>query len=108
LVGAPHALDNLLALLLIHTAVLGDDLSKNLVDFTRHVGRIAADVEVGFLQQKLIDFGRALAQAVLHVDLLVALAGEGGDDFEGVAEGGLVLLLGVESVICEDFVVGLI
>jgi hypothetical protein len=92
LVSAPHALDNLLALLLVHAAVLGDNLAQNLIDFTRHVCRVAADVEVSFLQQELVDLSRALAQAVLHVDFLRAFARESGDDFEGVAEGGFVFL----------------
>jgi len=74
--------------------VLRNNLSQNLVDLARHVGGIAADVEVGFLQQELVDFGGALAQAVLHVDFVGGFAGEGGDDFEGVAEGGFVFLLG--------------
>lgn len=72
--------------------MLRDDLAEDLVDLARHVGGVAAHVEVGLLQQELVDLGRALAQAVLHVHFLVGLAGEGGDDFEGVAEGGLVFL----------------
>lgn len=72
--------------------MLGNNLAENLVDFARHVGRVAADVEVCFLQQEFVDFGGTLAQAVLHVDFLCALAGESGDDFERVAEGGFVFL----------------
>ena len=74
--------------------MLGDDLAQDLVDFARHVGRVAADVEVRFLLEQGVDFGRALAQAVLHVDFLGARARESGDDFEGVAEGGFVFLEG--------------
>lgn len=72
--------------------MLRNNLAQNLIDLARHIGRITADVEVRFLEQELVDFGRALAQAVLHVHFLVGFAGEGGDDFEGVAEGGLVFL----------------
>ena len=72
--------------------MLGDDLGEDLVDLARHVGRVAADVKVRLLLQEVVDFGGALAQAVLDVDLLGAGAGEGGDDFEGVAEGGFVFL----------------
>jgi hypothetical protein len=92
LVGAPHALDNLLGLLLVHTPVLGDDLAENLVDLASHVRRVSAHVEVSLLQEELVDLGGALAQAVLDVDFLGAGAGEGGDDFEGVAEGVFVFL----------------
>jgi hypothetical protein len=72
--------------------VLRNNLAENLVDLTSHVGRITADVKVSLLQQELVDLGGALAQAVLDVDFLGAGAGEGGDDFEGVAEGGFVFL----------------
>lgn len=77
--------------------MLGNNLAQNLVDLTSHVRRVTADVEVRFLQEELVDLGCALAQAVLHVDLLGGFAGESGDDFEGVAEGGLVFLCGVVS-----------
>ena len=72
--------------------MLRNNLAQNLVDLARHIGRVAADVEVRLLQQEFVDFGGALAQAVLHVHFLVGFAGEGGDDFEGVAEGGLIFL----------------
>jgi hypothetical protein len=72
--------------------VLGDNLAEDLVDLARHVGRVAADVKVSLLLQQVVDLGRALAQAVLDVDFLCAGAGEGGDNFEGVAEGGFVFL----------------
>ena len=42
--------------------------------------------------EEVVDLGGAFAQAVLDVDFLRAGAGEGGDDFEGVAEGGFVFL----------------
>jgi hypothetical protein len=44
------------------------------------------------LLKEIVDLRGALAQAVLDVDFLGAGAGEGGDDFEGVAEGGFVFL----------------
>lgn len=74
--------------------MLSDDLAEDFVDLASHVGRVAADVEVGLLQEELVDLGGALAQAVLDVDFLGAGAGEGGDDFERVAEGGFVFLRG--------------
>lgn len=77
--------------------MLGDNLAQDLVDFARHVGRVAADVKVRFLLEQGVDLSRALAQAVLHVDFLGACAREGGDDFEGVAEGELVFLEGKAS-----------
>jgi len=81
--------------------VLGNNLPKDLVDLARHVGGVAADVEVCLLQQQLVDLGRALAQAMLHVHFLGGFAGEGGYDLEGVAEGGLVFLWEVISLIAK-------
>jgi hypothetical protein len=72
--------------------MLGNNLSQNLIDLTRHVRRISTHVEVGLLLKEIVDLRGALAQAVLDVDFLGAGAGEGGDDFEGVAEGGFVFL----------------
>jgi hypothetical protein len=72
--------------------VLGDDLPQNFVDLARHVRRISTNVEVGLLLEEVVNLGGAFAQAVLDVDFLGAGAGEGGDDFEGVAEGGFVFL----------------
>jgi hypothetical protein len=53
---------------------------------------VAADVEVGFLLKELVDELGVLLEAVLDVDLFGAVAGEGGDELEIVAEGFLVLL----------------
>ena len=80
--------------------MLSNNLTEDLVDLARHVGGVAAHVEVGLLQQELVDFGGALAQAVLHVHFLVGFAGEGGDDFKGVTESGLVFLEEVVSLDC--------
>jgi hypothetical protein len=55
LVARPHRLDNLLALRLGHFPVLGDELAEQNVDLARHVGRVAADVEVGLLLKELVD-----------------------------------------------------
>lgn len=72
--------------------MLGDDSGQDGVDLARHVRGIAADVEVGFLLEELVDELGVLLEAVLDVDLFGAVAGEGGDELEVVAEGFLVLL----------------
>jgi hypothetical protein len=77
--------------------LLSHDLRQHGVDFPRHVRRVAADVEIGFLLQELVDFFGVLLEAVLHVDFVGAFAGEGGDEGEFVAEGFFVLLVGVVS-----------
>lgn len=66
--------------------MLGNDLAQDGVDLARHVGSVAADVEVGLLLEKLVDLLGPFLETVLDVDLLGALAGEGGDELEVVAE----------------------
>lgn len=70
LITGSHGLDDLLALLLTNTSLLRDDGGKDVIDLTRHVCRVAADVEVGLLLEELVDLVRPLLQPVLHVDLL--------------------------------------
>jgi hypothetical protein len=53
---------------------------------------VATDVEVGLLLEKLVDELGVLLEAVLDVDFLGTVAGEGRDQLEVVAEGFLVLL----------------
>jgi hypothetical protein len=95
LIRTPHTLDNLLSLRLWNAALLGHDLRKDGVDLARHVRGITADVEIGFLQEQLVDFFGVLLEPVLHVDFLWAFAGEGCDEGEFIAQGffvGLFLL----------------
>lgn len=63
------------------------------IDFTGHVCRVAADVEVCFLQKKFVDFIGVLLQAVLYVNLLRSFTGKSSDEFEAVAKVCFVLLL---------------
>jgi len=93
LIRAPHARDNLLRLRLGDAALLSHDLGQHGVDFPRHVRCVAADVEIGFLLEELVDFFGVLLEAVLHVNLVRAFAGEGGDEGEFIAEGFFVLLV---------------
>ncbi len=93
LIRRPHPLHNLLSLLLAHTPLLRDNRAHHIIDLTRHVRRVAADVQVRLLLEQLVDLVRALLQPVLNVDFVGAVAGEGGDELEGVAEFGAPLLL---------------
>lgn len=90
LIRTSHTLDNLLRFRLRDSTLVSHDLREYSVDLPSHVRRIAADVEVGFLEQKFVDFFRVLLEAVLHVDFLRPFAGEGGDEGEFVAEDFLV------------------
>ena len=92
LVCRPHVLDDLLRLRLREVALLGDDLDEGGVHLARHVGRVAADVDVRPLLEQVVDLLGALLQAVLHVDLLGALPREGRVKLEPVTEDLLVLL----------------
>src|SRR5690606_13832737 len=60
-----------------HGAVLRDDVDKGLVDVLGHAGGVAADVEVGAGVDPLPYVLAVLAHAVLDVDLLRLVAGEG-------------------------------
>lgn len=92
LVATAHGLDDFLALLQRQAALVGDDLPKHGRDLARHVRRVAADVKVGLLEEQVVDFLGVFLEPVLNVDLLRLFAGEGGDQLEGVAEGGFVSL----------------
>lgn len=72
--------------------MLGNDRCQDCINLARHVRCVAADVEVGFLLEELVDELGVLLEAVLDVDLFGAVAREGGDELEVVAEGFLVLL----------------
>lgn len=67
-------------------ALLGDDLAENQADIASHVGCVTTNVEAGLLLDEVEHERRVLTELVLDVDLLVRLAGEGRDDFQGVAE----------------------
>lgn len=74
--------------------MLGDDVAEHQVDLPGHVGRVTADVEVGLLLEQLADKLGVFLQTVLDVDLLGALAREGGDDLQRVTK---LILVGLES-----------
>lgn len=93
LVGSSHVLDNLLTLGLRHATLLGNNLSEERVDFTCHVGGITADVKVGLLLKQLVDLLGPLLKAMLDVNLLRAVTGEGCDQLELVAQNVLEVLM---------------
>jgi hypothetical protein len=93
LIRTPHTLDNFLCLRLRDSPLLSHNLCKNRIHLPRHVRRITTDVEIGFLQEQLVDFFGVLLKPVLDVDFLGAFAGEGGNEGEFVAEGFFVGLL---------------
>lgn len=74
--ATPHALHSLLGLLLINTALLGNNLAKDFVNLASHMRCVTADVEVGLLRQKLVDEGTIFLQHMLDINLLVALTGK--------------------------------
>lgn len=98
LIGRSHALHDLLSLRLGNTSLLSHDLAQNSVDFAGHVGCVTTDVEVGFLQEQLVDFFGVLLQSVLNIYLLGTFAGEGGDEGKFVAEGFFVFLFEGKSL----------
>lgn len=79
-------LHKLLALLRRQPALLRNDLTKDHIYLTRHVGSITADVEISLLEEEVVDKLGMFAQLVLDVDLCGGLTGEGGDDLEGRAK----------------------
>lgn len=82
LIRGSHTFHCILTLLLIHTALVGNDLSENIIDLSRHIRGITANVEVRLLLEELVDLLCSLLEAVLDVDFLFLFTGEGGDDFE--------------------------
>lgn len=86
--GVPHGFDNLFTLLGGQATMLSDDLAEDHVNFTRHVGRVAADIKVRLLLQEIVDKSAVLLELVLHVDLVGTLAGKCGDDLEVVTKFG--------------------
>ena len=61
----------------------------------RHIGRVATNVEVSFLEQKLVYFFTVLDDAVLNVDFVYLFARESGDEGEFGTECLFMLLEGV-------------
>jgi hypothetical protein len=98
LIRAPHRLDHILGLLLTNIPILGNNLHKLGVNFSRHMRSVAADVEICLLLQEIVDFLGMLLEAVLDIDFARAVAGEGRDELEFVAEGGAVFLVGVSFI----------
>ena len=76
----PHALHGLLSLRLIDTPLLRNNLGQHLIDLPRHMARVATDIEVALLKQEVVDQLAVLAQEVLHIDFVLAFAGEGVED----------------------------
>jgi hypothetical protein len=84
---APHALDDPLGLLLIHTTLLSNNLGQHFVHLARHVRRIATHVEIALLLQQVVDKFGVLLDKMLDVDFLAGFAREGVEDCEFVTEG---------------------
>ena len=78
--------------------MLSHDLAEDHINFASHVGGIAADVERGSLLKEFADKSGILAEFVLYIDFFIGLAGEGGENFEGVAELSGEFLCGGETV----------
>lgn len=57
--------------------MLGNHLGKYLIDLSRHVARVAADVKIRFLLQEVVDEFAILAQQVFNVDFGLGFSGEG-------------------------------
>jgi hypothetical protein len=95
-------LDHLLALLGGHAPLIGNDVAQNQIDLAGHVRGVTTDVEIGLLLQQLADEFGVLLQAVLDVYLLGSLAGEGGDNLQGVAHLFLPGLSYYVSLIFKD------
>ena len=81
--------------------MLGDDGVEGGVDILRHAGGVAADVDAGSILQPGPEARSLLEHLVLHVDLVVLVAGEGEIEMGKVlvAEHGLELVA-VEEVGC--------
>ena len=61
--------------MLCDTALFGDDVHKDLVDFTGHSCSITADVEVSLVfGDELVDLVGVVSQLVLNIDLLLLLS----------------------------------
>lgn len=54
LITASHRLDDLFAFLWTHSSPACYDLAQHNAYLPRHIGRIAADIEVGFLLEQLV------------------------------------------------------
>jgi hypothetical protein len=100
LICTPHTLHNFLRLRLRDSPLLSHNLRKHRVHLSCHVRSITTHVEIGFLEEQLIDFFGVLLESVLDVDFLGAFAREGGDEGEFVAEGFFV---GLFKVSLEGF-----
>lgn len=83
----PHALDDPLGLLLIHTTLLSNNLGQHLVHLARHMRRVATHVEIALLLQQVVDKFGVLLDKMLDVDFLAGFPREGVEDCEFVAEG---------------------
>ena len=93
--GAAHILHHLLAPLGIHASALSDDLAEDITDLPGHVRGVAADVEVCFLAQQVVDKGGLLLHQVLHVNFFRRVAREGVEDVQVGRELGFI---GLRSV----------
>lgn len=85
-----HSLDDLLPLLSAQPPLLRDDLAQHHAHLSRHITRVAAHVEICFLLQQLVHERGLLFEAMLNVDFLRTLAGEGGEELKagkGFGEG---------------------
>lgn len=94
LIASPHLLDDLLASLLTHTSLLRNDGAKHLVHLPRHIRSITTDVEIGLLLEEFVDLVCVLLQAVLDIDFVGLLAGEGRYELKSIAQDSFGLLRG--------------
>jgi hypothetical protein len=92
LIRRPHSFDDFLSLGLWKTALLGNNLAKQGVDFACHVRRVTADIEVSLLLEEFVNLRGGFLQLVLNIDLLGSLARKGYMKFEVLAQILFVLL----------------
>ncbi len=92
LIPTPHSFDNFFPFFETQSSLLRHNLSQDDTYLSRHIGRVATDVEVRPLEQELVHLDRALLESILDVDFLALFAREGGDEFEGGAKGYGVFL----------------
>ena len=90
--ATPHTFHYAFGLAGVDAALLGDDVTELVVDFSGHVGRVAAHVEVGLLFQEVVDQFALFLHQVLHVDFVFLFAREGVEDDQIVAQSGFEIL----------------
>lgn len=90
-------LHHFLTLLSGQATRLGNDLTKDKIDFPSHVGCISTDVKGSLLLEEIANKVGMLLQSVLDVYFLGGLTREGSDDLELVSKFLLIDLLRVRQ-----------